>query len=352
MLSKLGLPISIQEDIQLQNIDSENLARVVAVHKERFVIRNTADTFNAEITGNLRYSAISNEDFPAVGDWVEMTAFDENTAIITSLLKRVSSIQRRAVGKYGEAQMIAANVDYCFIVMALDQNFNLNRLDRYVSICEGGAVKPIVLLSKSDLVETELAEDQKQAVLERYSQIDVMHLSALTEDGLQELSERLEEKQTYCFIGSSGVGKSTIVNHLLGSEALKTSALSESNQKGRHTTSHRELFVLPNGSIIIDTPGMRELGMADNSEGIDVTFSQISDLSESCRFSDCTHTSEKGCAILDALEEGEISEDEYDNYQKLQREQEHYAESQKDKRKKGKQLSKMIKQVKSNHRKY
>lgn len=352
MLSKQGLPISIQEDIREQNIDSENLARVVAVHKERYIVKNSESAFSAEVTGNLRYSATCSEDFPAVGDWVEITPFDEQTAIIISVLKRVSSLQRKAVGKFGETQLIAANVDYCFIVMSLDQNFNLKRLDRYISICESGATKPVVLLTKADLVALEYAEQQKQEVLKRYIHVEVKVLSTLQEESLQKLSKQLEPEKTYCFIGSSGVGKSTIVNYLLGAELLKTSTLSESNKKGRHTTSHRELFLLPNGSIIIDTPGMRELGMADNSEGIDAAFSQISELAEACRFSDCTHTNEKGCAILDALAEEEISEDEYDSYQKLQREQEHYAETTKDKKRKGKQLSKMIKQVKTNHRKY
>jgi ribosome biogenesis GTPase len=342
-IKQWGLPQNLENKINLKELDSSEVARVSAVHKERYVIEKENGKSQAEITGNLRFSAQSPMDFPAVGDWVKIVEMDANNAIILEVFKRANSLKRKASGKVNELQMIASNIDAAFICMSVDQNFNLNRIDRYLAICLEEAINAIVILTKSDLVSEKENESLKSQVSARHSNIQVLALSSQTKQGLNEYYDLFETGKTYCFLGSSGVGKSTLVNELLGSEEMKTSELSESNSKGRHTTSHRELFLLPNGSLVIDSPGMRELGMAQAETGIEAIFDQISELTSECRYNDCTHTSEPGCAVLIGIEEGVISEDAYESYLKLRREEAHYSEKEAEKRQKGKQFSKLVK---------
>lgn len=346
-MKELGYTGQIAELLDPLNLDSSQLGRVIVEHKERYEVQTLQGAFKAEITGNLRYSASQLQDFPAVGDWVKLTMMDNETAIILEVLPRFSLFERRAVGKTGESQIIATNIDLVFIVQAVGHDFNLNRMERYLALCRSSGIDAIILLTKTDLVSGPEADNLVSETESRIKDTPVVAISNETLNGLDRLNKLMEPYLTYCFLGSSGVGKSTIINHLLGDQKLKTSSVSSSTNKGKHTTSHRELIVLPNKSIVIDTAGMREIGMTDNQEGIELTYDEITDLSTHCRFLDCTHTSETGCAVLEALESGKLSEEVYENYQKLKREQAHFSSSAADKKRKDKELGKLIKAHKS-----
>ncbi|MCT4616176.1 MAG: ribosome small subunit-dependent GTPase A [Marinifilaceae bacterium] len=337
--------VNIPADIKLI-CDIENIARVISVHKDRYTIQSINSVLHAEITGKLRFSAESSEDLPTVGDWVEMMTFDEDMAIIISLFPRKTSLQRKAVGRVSQAQIIAANVDYCFVVMSLDDNYNINRLERYISLILGCSIQPIIILSKTDLnLNAQIFENQ---LVDRFPNIEIISSSNMNRISFNKILYLLKPNKTYCFIGSSGVGKSTIINHLIGSNLMNTQAVSESNNKGRHTTSHRQLFFMSNDAMIIDTPGMRELGMTNITHGINLSFSRISELSRFCKYDDCSHEYEPDCAVIKALSDGVLSIKEYDNYQKLRKEQAYYNETSLDRKRKGKDLAKKIKEVKMN----
>ncbi|MCK3684782.1 ribosome small subunit-dependent GTPase A [Maribellus sp. YY47] len=333
------------------NIDPSELARVIIEHKERYIVQTETGVYQAEITGNIRFSARSRADFPAVGDWVRITPMDAQNAIILEVFPRYSSLSRQAVGKQADIQFIASNIDVAFIVQSVGHDFNINRLERYLALCYAGKIEPMILLTKVDLISQTEIDSLTDLIRKRLPNVKMITISSENGTGYNILEETMQPNVTYCFVGSSGVGKSTIINHLSNEEKLQTAAISTSTQKGRHTTTHRELFVLDNGSIVIDTPGMRELGMTDESSGIDLTYDQITELSDSCRYSDCTHTSEKRCAVLDAVENGDLSEETYQNYLKLKREQQHFSSTIHEKRQKGKEFGKMIKAVLKEHKK-
>lgn len=344
-MKNLGFTGRISELIKQDDYTGFDLARVIVEHKERYTVQSASGVYTAEITGNLRYSARNRLDFPAVGDWVKITMMDNENAIILSVFPRFSVLERQAIGKFGEIQVIATNIDYAFIVQSVGHDFNLNRFERYLAICYSANIQPILLLTKIDLIEDAQVTELKNLINERISGLKVLPLSIEKEDSFKALQDSLEVYKTYCFVGSSGVGKSTIINHLKGADILKTNEISESTSKGKHTTSHRELIILPNGSIVIDTPGMREIGMTEDPEGIDQTYETILELSKTCKFNDCTHIHEKGCSVLKALEAGEILESAYDNYQKMKREQLHFSSSIQEKRQKDKEFGKIIKAV-------
>lgn len=345
MYSNFNIPELVQE-----HTTTDQIAHVVAVHKDRYTIKCTSGVFSAEITGNMRFSAEQRSDLPAVGDWVEFMPFDEHSAVITRLIPRYSMLQRKAAGETSQAQLIAANIDYCFVVMSLNHDYNINRLERYISIIYDGNIEPKIILSKTDL-QSNLQEMVDQ-IESRFPNIEVLCTSTAETSSIEALKAKLLPGKTYCFVGSSGVGKSTLLNHLLEHKTLATREISESNNKGKHTTTHRELYSLPNGAMIIDTPGMRELGMVDNSTGLAMTFSNINALAQECKFKNCSHLNEPGCAVLQALEDAELNQSEYENYRKLQKEQRFYAESLQERKNKGKHLSKLIKEVKANKKKY
>lgn len=346
-MKELGYRGEIAELLDPLKLDSSQLGRVIVEHKERYEVQTGQGAFKAEITGNLRYAANQRQDFPAVGDWVKLTMMDEKTAIILEVLPRFSLFERRAVGKTGESQLIATNIDMVFIVQSVGHDFNLNRMERYLALCRSSGIDATILLTKTDLISSPEADNLVSETASRITDTPVVAISNETLNGFDLLNELMKPYQTYCFLGSSGVGKSTIINHLLGDEKLKTSTISSITNKGKHTTSHRELIILPNKSIVIDTAGMREIGMTDNEEGIDLTYDEITDLSSHCRFLDCTHTNETGCAVLDALESGKLAGEVYENYQKLKREQAHFSSSVADKKRKDKELGKLIKAHKS-----
>lgn len=342
---------------KLQQLKEENqltdfgIGRVISEHKERYIVKTEEGDFEAEVTGNLRFSAKSCDDFPAVGDWVALISYDTNMVIIHKILPRLSMISRQAVGKFGETQVIAANIDYAFLVQAIDRDFNINRLERYLTMCFSSKVSPIIVLTKTDLTSEQRVAEIKDSINQRIKDVDVIAISNTTQAGYNALKNTIKKGKTYCMLGSSGVGKSTLLNNLSGKSLMKTDAISHHSNRGRHITSHRELVVLDNGGILIDNPGMREVGISDTSSGLETTFDKIIKLSENCRYKDCSHRNETGCSVIEAVENGEIDRESYENYLKMEREKIHFESSLAERRKKDKDFGKMVKHFKKNRNK-
>ncbi len=344
-LLDLGLNNELTTYLRDNQLSNFSIGRVTQEHRERYIVSDGENEYEAEITGNLRFSANSRADFPAVGDWVTMTIYDSDQAIIHKILPRKSVLERQAVGKFGEIQIISTNIDVAFIIQAINNNFSINRLERYLTICYSANIEPVLVISKIDLSTEKEIQDAINDLEKRDKKVKYILLSNMTLKGLDQILDFIQTGKTYCVVGSSGVGKSTLINNLLKKNILKTGQISHSTNKGRHITDHRELFVLENGGIIIDTPGMRELGMTDNTEGIKTTFQEIFDISFKCKFPDCKHINETGCAVIEALNNGTIDKDSYDNYQKIQKEQERFQTTIAEKRKKDKAFGKMIKEL-------
>jgi len=342
-LTDLGFTETLSEYIKENNLSEFSAGRVTQEHRERYVVSDGENEYDAEITGNLRFSSSSREDFPAVGDWVMMTVYDSDQAVIHKVLPRRSMLARQAVGKFGEIQIISANIDVAFIVQAINNNFSINRLERYLTICYSSDIDPVLVICKTDLSSEEDISNAISELEKREKKVKYILLSNITLKGLDQILDFIQKGKTYCVVGSSGVGKSTLINNLLKRQVLKTGHISHSTNKGRHITEHRELFILENGGIIIDTPGMKEVGMTDNQDGIKATFQVISSLSLKCRFTDCQHINEKGCAVIEALQRGDIDQNTYDNYLKIIKEQERFTTTVAEKRKKDKVFGKLVK---------
>jgi ribosome biogenesis GTPase len=345
-LTELGYNEDLGRYRQEQNLLSYEIGRVIAEHRERYIVQTEKGELEAEIIGHLRFSATDRSGFPAVGDWVAVSAFNEDEAIIHAIYPRKSILERQAVEKFGEKQIIATNINYALIIQAVDRDFNLNRLERYLAISYAGNIEPVIILSKIDLVGQDELANIVNEVSKRIKDVQVIAISNISRDGFDLLIQLLQKGKTYCFLGSSGVGKSTLINNLAGKDLMRTNSISDSTKKGRHVTSHREMLILESGGILIDNPGMREIGMADSDGGMEVVFDIISNLSTACKFSDCRHIHENGCAVLEAVENGELDRASYDNYLKLERETVHFQSSIAEKRKKDKDFGKMIKNYK------
>lgn len=328
-------------------------ARVISQDKGLYRISDGSVERPAEISGRFRYQVRTMSDYPAVGDYVVASwPEDGSVSIIESVFPRKSVFIRRAAGRDNQEQVVAANIDTVFVCMSMNGNFNLRRLERYLSIAwESGAV-PVAVLTKADLC------DDRDTVIRQAASaapgVDIIAVSSLEED-VDAVTPYLEAGKTIAFLGSSGVGKSTLINRLLGQDILQTGEIRSGDDKGRHTTTRRELLALPCGAFVIDTPGMRELGMWENESGIDTAFADIAALAASCRFSDCTHTGEPGCAVREALKDGTLSEDRWASYQKLKTENSYTANTGDylaEKRKKFKEISKINKADSKGKHKY
>ena len=323
--------------------------RVVAAHKERYIVAAASGEYEAEVTGNMRYTAAGREDFPAVGDWVSLMIYDAGNGIIHQILPRKSVIRRQAAGHAGEVQIIAVNVDYAFIVQAAVNDFSLNRVERYLTICHAGGVNPVIVLTKTDLLDEELIQEIVRRTEERLKKVPVIAASNETRRGYDLIGNYISAGKTCCLLGSSGAGKSTLLNNLSGKVHMRTGAISESTSKGRHITSHRELVVLGSGGMLIDNPGMREVGIADTSGGLEATFEGIGHFASQCRYANCTHTTESGCAVIEAVSAGEIDLSAYENYLKLEKEKSYFETTAADKKRKERMFGKIVRQYKQSY---
>jgi ribosome biogenesis GTPase len=321
------------------------IARVSAVDRGAYLIRNESGEVPAELSGKLSYMIDSPVNLPCVGDWVTAKYYDNDTAaVIHGVLPRKTFLRRKTVGASVEFQMIAANLDAVFIVQSCHLDFNPNRLDRYLVMAADGGVEPLVMLTKTDLIsQDELKE--KVAVIKSAHKTRTLTVSSLTGSGFDEFQQTLCPGKTYCLLGSSGVGKTTIINRLIGREAFETKPVSDTGE-GTHTTSRRQLIVLSQGAMLIDTPGMRELALVGAGEGLNAGFEDLVRLSARCRYADCNHEHEPGCAVRAAVECGELSKDRHSNYLKIRKESEYYEMSYLDKRKKDKVFGRFIKSYK------
>ncbi|KGL58599.1 ribosome small subunit-dependent GTPase A [Polaribacter sp. Hel1_85] len=334
------------EDFRIeQNLTSFDVARVISEHKDRYTVKNSANEFEAEIIGNLRFNSINRKDLPAVGDWVAISEYDKNKALIHAVFPRKAILERKAVGKLGQTQIIATNIDFGIIVQSVNRDFSINRLERYLTICNASKIEPIIVLSKIDLIDKDELNEVLKTIEKRIKNVPIFTISNQSLVGIEEIKASLIKGKTYCLLGSSGVGKSTLINILTGTNLMDTGAISESIDRGKHITSHRELIVFDNG-ILIDNPGMREIGMTDISHGIEMTFEEILELAKDCKFSDCSHTSERGCAVLKALENKELDKDSFNNFQKMERERDYFESTVTEKKQQGKDLAKLIRQNK------
>jgi len=322
------------------------LSRVMAVDRSALRVRNERGETSAKLAGKFRFAVESKSDIPCVGDWVCVEHHaSSGPAIIHSVLPRRTFLRRKCAGKTVGFQMIGANIDVAFIVQACQYDFNLRRLDRYLVMAKEGQIEPIVVLSKIDLVSPEELAAMVAQISEADISTKILPLSNMTGIGVEAFRNLLVSGKTYCMLGSSGVGKTTLLNRLVGRDAFETKAVSGTGE-GVHTTSRSQLIVLDNGAMLVDTPGRRELGLLGTSEGMDDSFEDIQDLSLNCRFSNCTHVQEPGCAVLLAIEAGDLSEARFQSYLKLKKETEYHDLSYVKKRKKDRSFGRFIKSVK------
>jgi ribosome biogenesis GTPase len=334
--------------------------RIIREYKNLYQVYAQEGEFLAEISGKMHFEAKDTGAFPTVGDWVALkTRPGEDRATIFDLFPRQSKFSRKAVHSGGmpdaggrtEEQVLAANIDTVFLVSGLDNDFNVRRIERYLTIAWDSGAAPVIVLNKADLCDE--IEERMAEVEEVAFGVPLHPISAIEKDGLDSLDEYLAPGKTSVFLGSSGVGKSTIINSLLGDDLLKTGPLRQSDQRGMHTTTHRELIILPSGGAVIDTPGLREIQNWLDKEGMENTFRDITALAEECRFRDCTHSNEPGCAVREALETGELAEDRFQSYLKLRKEMRHLELRQdaKARRLAAKNMAKNIKQIQAYRKK-
>jgi ribosome biogenesis GTPase len=312
-----------------------------------YEVINESGKFLARITGKQMFNALSKEDYPAVGDWVSVTELNNNRAIINAILPRKTIIKRKhgdkdKIGKRTEVQIIGTNIDVAFIVESIDRDYNLNRFERYLAIVKEEEIKPVIVINKTDLISKEELEIIISQIKERFGNIDIVLTSTLNNQGLDELKSFIKKGKTYCFLGSSGVGKSSLINSLIGEDVIKTGGISNYSGRGKHVTTSREMYFLKNGGIVIDNPGIREVGVTEVNTGINDVFNEIAELGKKCKYSDCTHVSEPGCEVLKALEEGKIDKEKYENYINLKKESEYYEMSDFEKRKKDRDFGRFI----------
>ncbi|MGE5298227.1 MAG: ribosome small subunit-dependent GTPase A [Acidobacteriaceae bacterium] len=320
-------------------------ARVVSEHKGAYKVQNPNGEFLAKVTGKQMFTASSREDYPAVGDWVAITELNSEQAVIKAVLPRRSIIKRKSSGK-NLIQIIATNIDVAFVIESVDRDFNLNRIERYFAITKDGGIKPAIILNKTDLIPKEELDSKIGQIRNRFENIDVFPTSTKTLEGLAELKSYFTKGNTYCFLGSSGVGKSSLINRLLEKELIKTKDISEYSGRGKHATTGREMYFLENGGIVIDNPGMREVGLADAASGVENLFDDIKSLAKGCKFNDCTHTHEPGCNVLAAVKNGEIEQGQYSNFINLKKEADYFGMTKLEKKEKSRSFGKFLNKAK------
>ncbi|KJS32980.1 MAG: GTP-binding protein [Desulfatitalea sp. BRH_c12] len=345
-LRDIGFDQWFQAHVNDLRLEGRDFARISAVDRGAYLIKNQSKEIPAELAGKFYFQAESSVDLPCVGDWVTVQYHSNDTAaIIHELFPRKTFLRRKSAGEKVDFQMIAANIDVAFIVQSCHFDFNVRRLDRYLVMAADGGVEPVVLLTKSDLITPEELVQKIAAIRSSVISARIIALSNITGIGFDEFQQMLVSGKTYCLVGSSGVGKTTLINRLIGQNAFGTKAVSGTGE-GTHTTSRRQLIFLEQGAMLIDTPGMRELGLLGVGEEVDQSFQEIVRLTLNCRYQNCGHTQEPGCAVRAAVISGVLTEDRYSSYMKLKKESEYHDLSYVDKRKKDKAFGRFVKSVK------
>lgn len=319
-LEKIGLTGELKESFAGYKEIGLEIGRVSLEHKGMYRVWLEDGEYLCTLAGRLSFTASGKADLPAVGDWVAVKAFPlEEKGTIQAILPRKSKFSRKVAGQVTEEQIVAANVDTIFIVTSLNDDLNVRRIERYLLLAWDSGANPVIVLSKADLNQTEASR-----IVEKVSAValgvPVIAVSVVNETGMEALSKYILPGKTIALIGSSGVGKSSLVNKLSGYEKQEVKEIREGDDKGKHTTTHRELIMLEEGAVLIDTPGMREIQLWAGEEGIEESFSDIEKLSCLCRFRDCQHSNEPGCAVRVAIDEGRLDEKRFSNYLKLKKE--------------------------------
>jgi len=318
-LQVFGWNDRLAEEFHAIPLDGILPARIAVQQKHRYILYTSAGERPGEIAGRIHYEARGTEDYPVVGDWVAARERPgEAMVTIVAILPRITRFSRKAIGVRAVEQVVAANIDTVFVVNGLDTEINPRRIERYLVLAAESGARAVIVLNKADLAEN--ADDVGRGLASIAPGTPIVTMSAVRDEGINKILEFLPSGSTGALLGPSGVGKSTIVNHLLGQDRLETGDVRATDHKGRHTTSHRELVVLPNGGLLIDTPGMRELQLWGGDEGVHETFTDIDALASACKFRDCKHEAEPGCAVNAALEDGRLDQARYASFQKLQKE--------------------------------
>lgn len=336
-LKRLGWKPFFQQQLTLDDYENTEFARVIGHHRSGYVLAGEGESVHLDAHPSLPSMT--------VGDWVVL---DDDQRFVR-LLERRSLFSRKAAGEKVAEQLIAANVDTVFIVCSLNHDFNLSRIERYLALVHEAEVEPVIVLTKADLCDN--VDELKSQVQKLNPLLVIETVNSLEGDSVATLTSWCNEGQTVAFIGSSGVGKSTLVNTLLGQQEQATSHIREDDSKGRHTTTSRSIHLLPSGGLLLDTPGMREIQLVDCETGVSETFADITELAEHCHFGDCQHLTEPGCAVQAAIEDGTLELRRFNNYQKLLREQAINGATLAEKRHKDKQFGKMVRSVMSDKRK-
>lgn len=343
-LEELGYNPFFDRERKLLHATRADLARVTAEHREAYEVRDATGEYFAKVTGKRIFDAQARNDYPAVGDWVLIRRPDATHAVISDILPRKTVLKKKYSNR-NDAQIIATNIDIAFIVASPDRDYNLNRIERYLVLAAENNIEPVIILNKIDAIEEAAAHERLEEVQKRFSDVLTIATSAADGRGLNELKRVVSKGKTCCFLGSSGVGKSSLINKLIGKEELATREISSATGRGKHTTVAREMYFLDEGGIVIDTPGTREVGMADTALGITNVFDEIAELSSRCKYTDCTHLHEPGCAVLKALADGGIDEARYQHYIKLQKENQYYEMTDTEKRQRDRAFGKFIKKA-------
>ncbi|MET3194812.1 ribosome small subunit-dependent GTPase A [Bacillus sp. OAE603] len=307
------------KDVFGEKEQSTVVARVISEQRQIYKLHDGENEWIGEVSGKFQFQAKVKSDYPSVGDWVVIEPLKgENKAIIQKVLPRMSQFSRQSAGDKTEEQVVAANIDYVFLVMALNNDFNIRRLERYLLVAYESGANPIIVLTKKDLCDdlpSRIAEVDEIAF-----GVPVYTVNSTNGEGIEEVKNLVSEGKTVSLLGSSGVGKSTLLNALIGESKQITQNVREGDDRGKHTTTHRELFFLPTGGMVIDTPGMRELQLWGGEDHLSSTFSDVDELAKSCKFSDCTHEKEPGCAVNEAISNGLLDAQRLTSYRKLMRE--------------------------------